>query len=221
MQQQPDGDNSMGVMRELRPRAGEGRAAPDSPVAWLVLALVIEQPSHGYELGQRYERRFGSFAALSVPRVYAALDRLRDGGMIEPIVLKPVEPAGKQHLMRRSYRATRAGVEAYRRWVAERLRDDPYRPQLLGRVASVGVLGVDAVLGVLDEYERLCLEELRTLPTDSEQLEQGGATLQQLTEALVVDQQRRELRARHEWAIHARRLLEAHRRLAAEEGQAG
>jgi DNA-binding PadR family transcriptional regulator len=209
---QPEGDNSMGVMRELRPRGAED---PRSPVAWLVLALVIEQPSHGYELGQRYDLRFGSFASLSVPRVYAALDRLRDAGMIEPIVLKPVEPAGKQHLMRRSYRATRAGVEAYRRWAAERLQDDPYRPQLLGRIASVGVLGIDAVFDVLDEYERVCLEELRALPTDSEQLEQGQATLQELTQSLVVDQQRRELRARHEWAVHSRRLLEVHRRLSA------
>jgi DNA-binding PadR family transcriptional regulator len=187
---------------------------------WLVLALVIEQPSHGYEISQRYERRFGSFQSMSVPRVYAALDRLRDAGMIEPIALKPVKSAPRQHLMRRSYRATDAGVQAYRRWVTEQMRNDPQRPLLLARMASVGVLGIDAVLDVIDCYERECMEELMSLATDSEPLESGRSSLEELTESLVIDQHRRELRARHDWAVHARQTVEAHRqRLAAESGE--
>jgi DNA-binding PadR family transcriptional regulator len=182
-----------------------------SSSAWLVLALVIEQPSHGYEISQRYQRHFGSFQPMSVPRVYAALDRLRDAKMIEPIVVKPVEPARKQHLMRRSYRATRAGVKAHRAWVAERMRDDPQRPQLLGRIASAGLVDIDAVLDVIDRYQRECMEELRALPTGSERLEAGRSSLEELTEYLVNDQQRRELRARHDWAVHARGILEAHK----------
>jgi DNA-binding PadR family transcriptional regulator len=193
-----------------RARAGPAED-PRSSGVWLVLALVIEQPSHGYEISQRYERRFGSFHSMSVPRVYAALDRLRDGRMIEPIALKPVKPAGRQHLMRRSYRATDTGVQAYRQWVAEEMRDDPRRPALLARIASVGVLGIDAVLDVIDCYQRECMEELRALATDSEPLEAGRSSLEELTESLVIDQQRRELRARHDWAVYAREILEAHR----------
>jgi DNA-binding PadR family transcriptional regulator len=198
------------------------RAAEDPRPSgvWLVLALVIEQPSHGYELSQRYERRFGSFQSMSVPRVYAALDRLRDGGMIEPITLKPVKPARRQHQMRRTYQATDVGVQEYRRWVAEQMRDDPRRPALLARLASVGVLGIDAVLDVIDCYQRECMEELRVLPTASQPLEGGGLSLEELTESLVIDQQRRELRARNDWAAHARQILEAHkRRLSAESGE--
>jgi DNA-binding PadR family transcriptional regulator len=193
---------------------------PRASGPWLVLALVIEQPSHGYEISQRYERRFGSFHSMSVPRVYGALDRLRDTGMIEPITLKPVKPAPRQHLMRRSYQATDAGVQAYRRWVAEQMRDDPQRPALLARIASVGVLGIDAVLDVIDCYQRECMEELRALAIDSEPLEGGGSSLEELTESLVIDQQRRELRARHDWAVHAREILEAHKqRISAESGE--
>jgi DNA-binding PadR family transcriptional regulator len=198
----------------MRARAVEDQR---SSGVWLVLALVIEQPSHGYEISQRYERRFGSFRSMSVPRVYGALDRLRDAGMIEPIAVKPVKPARKQHLMRRSYQATDAGARAYRRWVAEEMRDDPQRPLLLARMASVGVLGIDAVLDVIDCYERECIEELRALPTHSEPLQSGRSSLEELTESLVIDQQRRELRARHDWAVHARDIVEAHKqRLAAE-----
>lgn len=201
----------------LATREGRGRAAEDArpSVSWLVLALLIEQPSHGYELSQRYDERFGSFASMSVPRIYAALDRLRDAGMIEPVVLNAVKPVRKQHLMRRSYRATADGVRAYRRWVAERMHDDPQRPQLLARIASAGWMGLDAVLEVIDCYERACVEELRALPTDSEQLESGESSLDELTDYLVTDQQRRELRARHEWAVHARRIVQAHIRQSA------
>jgi DNA-binding PadR family transcriptional regulator len=188
-----------------------------SPAAWLVLALLIEQPSHGYEISQRYQRRFGEFLPMSVPRVYGALDRLRDDGMIEPIDLKPVKPEGKQHLMRRSYRVTHAGVEAYRRWVAERMRDDPQRPQLLGRIVSAGLVGIDAVLDVIDRYQRECMEELRALPAGSEELESGRSSLEELTESLVIAQQRRELQARHDWAVYARRVLEAHKQNASAE----
>lgn len=190
--------------------ARSARGAEDlrSPIAWLVLALVIEQPSHGYEISQRYEQRFGAFAAMSAPRIYAALDRLRDAEMIEQLELQPVEPVRKQHLMRRSYRATAAGVHAYRSWVAQRMQDDPQQPQLLGRIATVGVLGLDAVLDVVDRYEQSCLEELRRLPTDSDRLATGTADIHEITQALVVDQQRRELGARIEWATHARGILQ-------------
>ncbi len=201
---------SIGVQRE-RARAAED---PRSPAAWLVLALVIEQPSHGYEINQRYERRFGSFLSMSVPRVYAALDRLREAGMIEPVDLQPAGPPRKQHRMRRSYRATQPGVQAYRRWVAERMRDDPERPQLLGRIASVGLLGIDAVLEVIDRYEHECMRQLQALPVDSVGLESGRSSLEDLTESLVIDQQRRELRAAHDWVVHARRVLEAHKQRA-------
>src|SRR6266851_1558719 len=83
-----------------------------SPAAWLVLALVIEQPSHGYELSQRYQRRFSSFMPLSAPRVYGALDRLREAGMIESIAPRRSKSASKQERMRRSYRSTDKGVQA-------------------------------------------------------------------------------------------------------------
>lgn len=199
--------SSLSATREARARAAEdGR----SPVAWLVLALLMEQPSHGYELSQRYDERFGSFAALSVPRIYAALDRLRDAGMIEPMPLDTGRTVPKQHLMRRSYRATAAGVAAYRNWVAERMRDDPQRPQLLARIASAGWLGLEGVLAVIDRYERACVEELQGLAPDDERLQAGECSLEELTGYLVADQQRRELRARRDWAVHARRVVMAH-----------
>jgi DNA-binding PadR family transcriptional regulator len=203
-------------------RRGRSGEETRSPVAWLVLGLLIERPSHGYELSQRYEERFASFAAMSVPRVYAALDRLRDNGMIEAVALDTAGPVPKQHLMRRSYRVTPPGVNAYRAWVAERMREDPQRPQLLARIASAGSLGLDGVLDVIDRYERACLEELQALPTDTRELEDGDFDAEQLARFLISDQQRRELNARREWAVHARGLVQAQiRRRGADEAAGG
>jgi DNA-binding PadR family transcriptional regulator len=207
----PERERSALVAQQL---GGRGVEDSRSPADWLVLALVIEQPSHGYEISQRYEHQFASFLPTSVPRVYGALDRLRDAGMIEPIALKSGQPSARRELMRRSYRATRAGVQSYRRWVAERMRDDPQRFELLGRITSTGLFGIEGVLQVVEQYQRECMEELSALPAYSERVERGDASLEELTEALLVDQQRRELRARHDWAMHARRALETHKQRA-------
>src|SRR3984893_6359788 len=140
------GDSGSLAARQPRATGAEDALLPS---AWLVLALLIEQPSHGYEISQRYQRRFGSFVPLSVPRVYGALDRLREAGMIEPVATR-AKPASKQARMRRSFRPTNRGAEAYRRWLGEQMRDDPRRPQLLGRIVSAGLLGIDALLDVID-----------------------------------------------------------------------
>jgi DNA-binding PadR family transcriptional regulator len=172
----------------------------------------MEQPSHGYEISQRYQRRFSSFMPMSVPRVYGALDRLRDAGLIQPIAPTRAKSASKQQLMRRSYRAADDAIEAYRGWLAQQMRDDPRRPQLLGRIVSAGLLGIDALLDVIDRYQHECMEELAALPAAGDRLESGRASLEELTGSLVLDQQRRELRARNDWAAHARQVLEAYAR---------
>jgi DNA-binding PadR family transcriptional regulator len=185
---------------------------PRSSAMWLVLALVIQQPSHGYEIDRRYDSRFGSFLPLTTSRVYGALARLSDAGLIERIALKPEGRSRKQHKLRQSYRATRTGVQAYRQWAAERMLDDPQRVEILSRIASVGLLGFDAVVDVVDRYEQGCMQELMVIPTESERLEAGEYTPEELWECLIVEQRRRELKARREWATYARHVLRAHRR---------
>jgi DNA-binding PadR family transcriptional regulator len=174
----------------------------------MVLALVLEKPSHGYEIHRRYEWRFGGFLPTSRPSVYAILDRLRSAGMIESIVLEPTGSSRKQHELRRSYRATRKGAQAFRGWVAERMSEDQERLELLARIASVGFLGLDAVLSVLDRYEGDCMRVMKALPTSDPEAPHGGVA--ELIKSLVADHRRRLVRARIDGAIYARRVLRAH-----------
>jgi DNA-binding PadR family transcriptional regulator len=194
-----------------RSSAAAGRASDDlrAPAYWLVLGLVIEQSSHGYEISHRYEARFRDVVPLTVPRVYAALDRLRDDGLIELLELEDATEVPKRHLMRRSYRANARGVEAYRGWLVEQLQQDPLRARLLARVISVSGIGLKPMLEVIDRYEQICLEQLRALPGPADPAVQRAGGLDQIAATLLVDQQRRELSARYDWAVHARQVLEA------------
>ena len=197
-------------LTDARPAAA-ALTSPESrraPAAWLVLVLVIEQPSHGYEIHRRYEQRFGGLLPVSMARLYPILGQLHKAGMIEPIRLEPLDQPRKQHGLRRSYRATPAGVQALRCWVSERMRDDMERPQVLGRIASTGVLGLDAVRALVDRYEHDCMEAMRVLPLSDPKDVHGG--IPELVESLVADQQRREMRARIDWAVHARGILRAY-----------
>ena len=48
-----------------------------SPINWALLGLVIQRPSYGYELVQRFERTYEDALELSSPsQVYTALDAL-------------------------------------------------------------------------------------------------------------------------------------------------
>jgi DNA-binding PadR family transcriptional regulator len=103
-----------------------GQGIDQDSFQWLLLALVIEQPSHAYEVGKRYQARFESILPRSLSRVYDALKRLEARGMIEPA---PVEITRPQHATRaRTCRATDAGRTAYRRWAAEAKKSGSFVP---------------------------------------------------------------------------------------------
>ncbi|HEX5308008.1 MAG TPA: helix-turn-helix transcriptional regulator [Solirubrobacteraceae bacterium] len=186
--------------------AGE-RADAGSLAAWLVLGLVIQQPSHGYEIYQRFER-YGAVLQLSRSSVYAVLNRLRGMRMIEQIDLEPVGPVSRKLESRRSFRATGLGASAYRRWVAERIGEDTQWTQVMAQVACASLLGVDDLASVVDWFESDSLREMKELPTSDP--EQASLDVESIVEMLILDKRRREMRARIEWATYARHVLHRH-----------
>src|SRR5580692_5073489 len=103
-----------------------GRAARDtgtgamrSPVNWAVLGLMIERPSYGYEILQRFERNYGELLKLSSPsQIYTALDSLMDRGMIEATS----ETASRQPKLH--YRATDEGVRLYQEHLVSQAEEE-------------------------------------------------------------------------------------------------
>ncbi|XGV94630.1 MAG: PadR family transcriptional regulator [Leptolyngbya sp. BL-A-14] len=80
-------------------------------IKFLLLELLAEQPSHGYDLIKRMEARYGGFRRLSPGSVYPTLQLLEDGGYV---ISETAE--GK-----RVYTITDAGRE----FLAERAQQEP------------------------------------------------------------------------------------------------
>src|SRR3954471_22720822 len=90
-----------------------------------VLAVLAEQPAHGYEIKRGLEERFGSvIAPVNAGQVYVTLQRLqRDALVADDAVAQTGRPD------KRVYRLTDAGRRALEEWLGAasaptRLRDD-------------------------------------------------------------------------------------------------
>jgi DNA-binding PadR family transcriptional regulator len=89
---------------------------PDlSLTEWAVLALVAEQPTHGFAISKELapEGDLGRIWTVPRPLVYRALANLERQGLVEPIG----EEAGERGPSRTRLRATRGGRSAVDRWL--------------------------------------------------------------------------------------------------------
>jgi DNA-binding PadR family transcriptional regulator len=162
----------------------------------IILALVVEKPSYGYELHGRFERRFGKFLSTSLANVYDALGRLEGDEYVEV-----AGHSGARGRPRVNFQATTKGVEIHQTWLAERFREDPQRLELLSRLASTSLRRTDAMLSVIDRYIEECSLEARQIAMP--------ACEDDLLCELFVEQRRRVAAAQLEWGAYARsRILE-------------
>jgi len=168
-----------------------------------VLALVIEQPSYGYEVWQRFDARFGGLLDVGASRIYQAFDALLDAGLIE-------EVPGTAHASRRqprpSYRTTAAGRRQHRAWVVDELHRDPERLELGRRLLASVADDAVALRELIDRYEQACLDEMAQLaPADADA--DPDASGSAVAERLLAEERRLVLEARMKWILFARRQL--------------
>jgi DNA-binding PadR family transcriptional regulator len=197
---------------KLWPAMGEvvatevGAAGLRSPVSWALLGLVIQRPSYGYELVQRFERTYGEALSLSSPsQIYTALDTLARRGMIEKLPAHAA-PAGVVRQPKPHYRATPAGVSDYQQWLIGQIHDERRRSRLFAR--QLAMLEPAAALAVIERYEQTCLREARetALPSAGEP---SGAGTEGLVARLLSENDRLALGARLAWIEYLRRELTA------------
>ena len=102
-----------------------------------LLALLAEQPSHGYELRAEFERRTGSTWPLNVGQVYTTLSRLERDGL--------VVSEGENEVGQKAYALTEAGRDELDAWFATPVRrEDRPRDELAVKLAlAVTAPGVD------------------------------------------------------------------------------
>lgn len=181
-----------------------------SPVNWGLLGLVIQRPSYGYELVQRFERTYGDALELSSPsQVYTGLDTLTRKSLIEEIPPDDVAAHAPGDVVRQPkphYRATVAGVDGYRQWLVAQVRHERRRSRLFTR--QLAVLAPRDALAVVEHYERACLKQAsETTTAAAGDLAPEGAG--GLAARLLGEQERLTMDARLAWIEYARRELSA------------
>jgi DNA-binding PadR family transcriptional regulator len=178
-----------------------------SRVNWAVLSLVIERPSYGYELSQRFDRRFGGLMDVGRSHIYAALNALQQETFIEPLPLEITNDS--QRAPKVHYRATAKGAGAFRHWLAEQLRDDSERAELLDRLIAAVATRPAAMLDLVDAYERACLEDASAVPLSERAAAETSTPAQELMRRLVRESRRYALEADLQWVGFAREEIRA------------
>jgi DNA-binding PadR family transcriptional regulator len=171
-----------------------------SPVNWSLLGLVIQRPSYGYELVQRFERAYGEALELSSPsQIYTALDVLQRRGLIE--LLPPGEAVELSRQPKPHYRVTAGGMSAYVDWLASHVQGEQRRSRLF--VNQLAVLPGQEALAVVERCERACLKAATARPPASRDVDTTGP----LAARLLDEEQRLLIDARLAWLEYARQQL--------------
>lgn len=177
-----------------------------SPVNWALLGLMIERPSYGYELVQRFERTYGELLSLSsASQIYNALDALVRRGLIEEIeTAAPSLSAVRQPKLH--YRATDEGVRRYQDRLIAHVTEERRRSRLFARELSA--LAPEAALAVIDRYEQLCLEQAASVKpaTLPDHASDANASL---ADRLASEDERLTMEAKLPWVEYARREFKA------------
>jgi DNA-binding PadR family transcriptional regulator len=154
-----------------------------------VLALLADEPAHGYEIKRALEERFGTvIAPLNAGQVYMTLQRLqRDELVADDAVAQRGRPD------KRVYRLTAAGREALEEWLGApsaptKLRDDFFMKLVLAH--SMGLADPAELIARQRETYLRALGELERVLAD------GGA---EGTTALVVEGAALHLEADLKW----------------------
>ena len=175
-----------------------------SPINWSLLGLVIQKPSYGYELVQRFERAYGEALELSSPsQIYTALDILERHGLIE--LLPPSEAAELSRQPKPHYRVTPSGVTEYVDWLVSHVQTEQRRSRLF--VHQIGVLPPHEALAVVERCERECLKAATARAGQGAEGEAARNSAAGLAMRLIDEEQRLVIDARLAWIEYARREL--------------
>lgn len=181
--------------------------AMHSQISWTLLGLIIERPSHGYELLKRFERIYGDKLPLaSNSHAYTALKALKRHGLIETLPGTDTGPQKAKH------RATAAGLAAYHDWMRGQVAEDRRRHHVFLLQMTALSRDPEQALAILADYERSCLSDNAdgSLPAP----DHAGALA--LQARLIAEEKRVTAGARVQWARYARSEIKAFARAEAE-----
>jgi len=144
----------------------------------VLLALLEQQPAHGYTLKQKYDERFAQKRPLAFGRVYSSLARFEKQGLAEMIDVEAGE--GPE---RKRYRFTPEGAQVVTDWVYAAQEPGVFSTSTLFARVTVALLSGRDPQQVLDTQRESHLGRMREL--QSERRTAHGSDLLAITHELA------------------------------------
>lgn len=166
----------------------------------VLLALLEQEPAHGYTLKQKYDERFAQKRPLAFGQVYSSLARFERQGLAEMVDVEAGE--GPE---RKRYRITPEGVQLVTDWVYAAQEPGVFSTSTLFARVTVALLSGREPQQVLDTQRECHLQRMREL--QAERRTAHGSDLLAITYELA------HLDADLKW------IEQAGQRLAAEKGE--
>jgi DNA-binding PadR family transcriptional regulator len=164
-----------------------------------LLALVLERPSHGYELANRLADRLGETWRVVLKDTYRLLEGLEEDGLL--LVKEEREPGRRRQ--RSVYYPTDLTAVAVSAWMETLLPKEPMRMGIRAKVAVARKQDARRLVLALRSYEQECLRMLKLAPLVASVPSWRGILIDCTRDA--VDTQ---LRCEVEWARRTRRRIE-------------
>jgi DNA-binding PadR family transcriptional regulator len=177
-----------------------------SPLRGALLALLVQGPSHGYELANRLERQLGSEWRIARPSLYRMLKGMRVEGLLSADTPEVAES-------KIVYRATGGAETALILWMESALSLDDGQLQLQARMIVARQEDLPRLLIAVNSYERRLVglhSELRAVTVEA------GSLLSAMMR-LVRGASRHRIEAELLWLDEARHTI--HALLALQESQ--
>jgi len=186
---------------------GQRAVLADSPLASALLGVMIERPSYGYELAQRFNYVYGdTLPAIDPKKVYEPLKMLQAHGLIRETRPRAKEKPAPNRLPKPRYRATAKGVRAYQQWLVSEMEEQRNRERLFA--LQLSMLEPGTALSVIERYEQECLRDASD-PAEAEQIASTIKGPVGVARRLAEADERLALEVRLTWIAYARSELQA------------
>jgi DNA-binding PadR family transcriptional regulator len=133
------------------------------PFQHVILALLEDGPSHGWEMKSRIEAALGpEYGGLNKGYIYEVIHKMEREGTI----VSRVEPQAGMRPDRSVHEITEAGREQLSQWLAEPVRPAAgFRDEFVQKVLAASLRGADEVRSFCRAQRQALLADARTLQT--------------------------------------------------------
>lgn len=128
----------------------------------VLLGLLVEEPSHCYELDQRLARRFGS-ADYAHGMATKTIKRLRSEGLVRPVEGARRAAIGRVRPDAIIFEPTPAGVKRFRDWMWASVAAPPVREELHAKIALCRPSDMPRMIDLVRKAEVVCAGKLQDL----------------------------------------------------------